>query len=309
MIYNSILQLIGKTPLMRLEGYGREIGARGALLAKLEMFNPGGSIKDRVAAGMILDAEQKGLLKKGATIIEPTSGNTGIGIAAVAGAMGYKVIIVMPDTMSEERRRLMRAYGARLVLSYGKEGMRGSVKLAQRLCRETDGAVMLGQFDNEANPKTHFETTGPEIWEDTGGCVDYFVCGVGTGGTLTGVGKYLKSKNPLVKIIAVEPFDSPLLSKNLAGSHKLQGIGSNFVPGVLDRAYIDGIITVKTNEAYETAQKLAKCEGIFTGVSSGAALFAAGLIAVKEENAGKNIAVILPDTGERYLSTEDFIAK
>ncbi|MBQ8173913.1 MAG: cysteine synthase A [Clostridia bacterium] len=304
MAYLGIEELIGRTPLLSLGRYGRGLGAE--LLAKLESFNPGGSAKDRVALAMIEAAEKDGRLCPGGTVIEPTSGNTGIGLAAIGAAKGYRVIIVMPDTMSRERQLLMRAYGAEVLLTSGKDGMRGAIERAKELAREMDGAWIAGQFDNPENPYVHERTTGPEIWADAEGRVDIFVAGVGTGGTLSGAGAYLKAKNPALRVVAVEPADSPLLSGGKAGPHGLQGIGANFVPSNLDRALIDEILTVSTEEAYATARKLAHTEGILCGISSGAALFAAAKLAGREENRGKRIVVILPDTGERYLSAGVF---
>ena len=302
-IYTSIDALVGNTPLLEL----RHLGAYNAkLLAKLEFLNPAGSVKDRVALQMILDAEQKGLLTKGATIIEPTSGNTGIGLAAMAAGRGYRVIIVMPDTMSMERRLLMGAYGAELVLTDGALGMQGAIEKAEQLAAQIPGSFIPGQFDNPANPAAHFATTGPEIWKDTDGNVDIFVAGVGTGGTLTGVGQYLKSKNSKVQVVAVEPAASPLLSEGKAGPHGLQGIGANFVPSVLDTGIYDRIIRVTEEEAYAAGRLLGAKEGLLAGISSGAALHAAMMLAAEPENAGKNIVVLLPDTGDRYLSTKMF---
>lgn len=302
-IYTSIDQLVGNTPLLELKNIGC---ANARLLAKLEYLNPAGSVKDRVALNMILDAEEKGLLKPGATIIEPTSGNTGIGLAAIATGRGYKVIIVMPDSMSMERRILMGAYGAELVLTEGAKGMQGSIEKAEELAAQIPGSFIPGQFDNPANSAAHKATTGPEIWADTDGNVDIFVAGVGTGGTLTGVGEYLKEKNPDIRIVAVEPASSPLLTKGLAGPHGLQGIGANFIPSVLNTGIYDEVVTVTEEEAYTAGRLLGKKEGILAGISSGAALHAATVIANRPENAGKNIVVLLPDTGDRYLSTPMF---
>ena len=301
MLYHGIEELVGHTPLLSLDRYGKGLGAE--LLAKLESFNPGGSAKDRVALAMIEAAEKNGRLPRGGTIIEPTSGNTGVGLAAVGTARGYRVIITMPDSMSRERQLLMRAYGAEVVLTPGAEGMRGAIARAEELAKETDGAWIAGQFDNPENPRAHERTTGPEIWEDAEGRVDILVAGVGTGGTLSGAAAYLKGKNPALLAVAVEPTDSPLLSCGRAGAHGLQGIGANFVPDNLDRAIIDEIVTVLTEEAYAAARALARTEGIVCGISSGAALHAAATLAAREENRGKRIVVILPDTGERYLST------
>lgn len=303
-LYHGIEELVGRTPLLSLSRFGKGLGAE--LLAKLESFNPGGSAKDRVALAMIQAAEAEGKLRAGATIIEPTSGNTGIGLAAVGTARGYRVIIVMPDSMSRERQLLMRAYGAELVLTPGAEGMSGAIARAEALAKELGDAWIAGQFDNPENPRAHRLTTGPEIWQDAEGRVDILVAGVGTGGTLSGAGAYLKEKNPDLRVVAVEPADSPLLSGGKAGPHGLQGIGANFVPSNLDRALIDEILTVSTEEAYATARKLAHTEGILCGISSGAALFAAAKLAGREENRGRRIAVILPDTGERYLSAGVF---
>lgn len=304
--YTSLDELIGKTPLLQLNRLSRQAQLGASLFAKLEGFNPAGSAKDRVALAMIQSAEQQGLLLPGGTIIEPTSGNTGIGLAAVAATRGYRAIIVMPDSMSPERQLLMRAYGAEVVLTPGSEGMTGSIAKAEALAREIPGSFIPGQFENPANAQAHFETTGPEIWEDTAGNVDIFVAGVGTGGTITGVGRYLKAKNPNIQIIAVEPASSPLLSQGRAGAHGLQGIGANFVPKVLQPDIIDRIITVTEEEAYAAGRLLAKAEGILAGISSGAALHAAMELAKQPENAGKNIVALLPDTGERYLSTRLF---
>lgn len=304
--YKKILDLIGSTPLMELSNTENDNKLEATLLAKLEYFNPAGSAKDRVAKAMIEDAESKGLLKSGSVIIEPTSGNTGIGLAAVGGSKGYKVILTMPDTMSAERRNLLKAYGAELVLTEGAKGMKGAIEKAEELSKEIPNSFIPGQFVNMANPKVHFETTGPEIWNDTEGKVDIFVAGVGTGGTISGVGKYLKSKNPDIKIVAVEPSDSPLLSQGIAGPHKLQGIGANFVPDTLDTEIYDEIITVKSEDAFETGRALAKKEGILVGITSAAAVYASIELAKKKENKGKVIVALLPDTGERYLSTEMF---
>lgn len=302
-IFDSIAQVIGGTPLMQLNALAKHCKLAGNVLAKLEFMNPAGSVKDRVALSMILDAEEKGFLKPGAVIIEPTSGNTGIGLAAVAAARGYETIIVMPDTMSMERRKLMAAYGAKVVLTAGAEGMKGAIQKAEELASQIPGSFIPAQFDNPANPAAHYATTGPEIWKDTDGQVDIFVAGVGTGGTLTGCGKYLKEKNPKIQIVAVEPANSPLLSKGMVGSHGLQGIGANFIPEILDRSVYDRVMTVTEKQAWEAAGAIGKQEGILVGISSGAALYAAICLAKEPENAGKNIVVILPDTGERYLST------
>lgn len=305
-IYKNVAELIGKTPLLELSNTEKELKLKSTVLAKLEYFNPAGSVKDRVALEMIEDAEQKGVLKKGSVIIEPTSGNTGIGLASVAAAKGYRLIITMPETMSVERRKLISAYGAELVLTDGAKGMNGAIEKAEELAKEIPDSIVAGQFVNPANPEAHRKTTGPEIWEDTDGKVDILVSGVGTGGTITGTGEYLKSKNPNIKVIAVEPADSPVLSGGKAGAHGLQGIGAGFVPEVLNTEIFDKIITVSSDEAYEASRSLAKCEGILVGISSGAALHAAIEIAKREENADKTIVVILPDTGDRYLSTELF---
>ncbi|MBO5129541.1 MAG: cysteine synthase A [Oscillospiraceae bacterium] len=305
-IYTSAEQLIGGTPLLELGNIEKEEKLEAKLLAKLEYLNPAGSAKDRVALSMILDAEERGILKPGSTIIEPTSGNTGIGLAAVAAARGYRVIIVMPDSMSKERCLIMGAYGAELVLTPGKEGMSGCIAKAEELASEIPGSFIPDQFNNPANSKAHYRTTGPEIWADTDGKVDIFVAGVGTGGTITGVGRYLKEHKSDVKIVAVEPADSPLLSGGKAGPHGLQGIGANFVPSVLDTNVYDEIITVTTDEAYAAGRRLGKREGVLVGISSGAALHAATELAKRPENAGKTIVVLLPDTGDRYLSTAMF---
>ena len=302
-IYQSAEELIGRTPLLKLNRYAAEKEYGGAILAKLEYLNPAGSAKDRAALFMVNDAEKRGILKPGGTVIEPTSGNTGIGLAMVAVRRGYRVIIVMPDSMSKERRTLMTAYGAELVLTPGCEGMKGAIEKAEALKEAIPGSFILGQFENPANAEAHYRTTGPEIWEDTEGRVDLFVAGVGTGGTMTGVGRYLKEQNPEVKIVAVEPASSPLLSKGYAGPHGLQGIGANFVPELLDREIYDEVITVTEEEAFGAARTLAKTEGILCGISSGAALFAGETLAKRKENTGKNIVVFLPDTGDRYLST------
>lgn len=305
-IYTSIDQLIGHTPLLELGRIQRQLGLEARVLAKLEYLNPAGSVKDRAALAMIRDAEQKGLLGEGSVIVEPTSGNTGIGLAAVAAARGYRVVIVMPETMSLERRQLMRAYGAELVLTEGSKGMSGAVEKAAQLVQEIPGAFLAGQFTNPANPKAHFETTGPEIWEDTDGRVDLFVAGVGTGGTITGVGRYLKSRSPAVRVVGVEPASSPLLSKGVAGPHGLQGIGANFVPEVLDTSVYDELIQVTDQEAYAAGRLIARTEGILVGISSGAALHAAIRLAQRPENRGRTIVTLLPDTGDRYLSTQMF---
>ena len=307
-VYKSVTDLIGRTPLLELVGYEKRNGLAATLYAKLESFNPAGSVKDRVALAMIEDAEKKGLLKPGAVIIEPTSGNTGIGLAAVAAARGYKTVLTMPETMSSERRRLLKAYGAELILTDGAKGMAGAIEKANELAKEIPGALIAGQFTNPANPEAHFASTGPEIWEDTDGAVDIFVAGVGTGGTLSGVGRYLKSKKPTVRVVAVEPADSPVLSGGKAGPHGLQGIGAGFVPETLDVGIYDEIIRVTNDDAYRTGRALAKEEGLLVGISSGAAVWAAGELAKRPKNRGKVIAVLLPDSGERYLTTEMFEA-
>lgn len=305
-VFTSADQLIGGTPLLELTHIEKELGLKAKLLAKLEYFNPAGSVKDRVAKAMIDDAEQKGLLKKGSVIIEPTSGNTGIGLASVAAARGYRIIIVMPETMSVERRQIMKAYGAELVLTEGAKGMKGAIAKADELAKEIPDSFVPGQFVNPANPKAHFEHTGPEIYADTDGKVDVFVAGVGTGGTITGVGKYLKSKNPDVKVVAVEPATSAVLSTGVAGAHKIQGIGAGFVPDVLDTKIYDEIIPVSNEDAFSTGKIIGKKEGVLVGISSGAALHAAIELAKRPENEGKNIVVLFPDTGDRYLSTPLF---
>lgn len=305
-VYNNVTELIGKTPILKLNNFSKSEGVAANIFAKLEYFNPAGSVKDRIAYAMISDAEAKGELKPGATIIEPTSGNTGIGLASVGTAKGYKVILTMPETMSVERRNLVKAYGAEVVLTEGAKGMKGAIEKANELKEQTPGSVILGQFVNPANPKAHYETTGPEIWADTEGKVDAFIAGVGTGGTLSGVGKYLKEKNPNVKIFAVEPQTSPVLSEGHGGAHKIQGIGAGFVPDTLNTSVYDEVIPVPNEAAFETGNKIAKTEGILVGISSGAAVWAAEQLAKRDEFKGKNIVVLLPDTGDRYLSTDLF---
>ena len=305
-VYTSITQLIGGTPLVELKNYEAEKNLQATILAKLEYFNPAGSVKDRIAKAMLDDAEAKGLLKPGATIIEPTSGNTGIGLASVAAARGYKIILTMPETMSVERRNLLKAYGAELVLTDGAKGMKGAIEKANELAAATPGSFIPGQFVNPANPAVHRATTGPEIWADTDGKVDIFVAGVGTGGTLTGVGEYLKAQNPNVKIVAVEPAGSPVLSKGVAGPHKIQGIGAGFVPDTLNTKIYDEIIPVENEDAFITGRTIARKEGVLIGISSGAAVYAATVLAQRPENKGKTIVALLPDTGDRYLSTPLF---
>lgn len=305
-IADSILETIGNTPLVKLGAYDKSEKTVATIYAKVEAFNPGGSVKDRVALNMINMAEQEGLLQPGATIVEPTSGNTGVGLALVGAARGYKVILTMPETMSVERRKLLAAIGAKIVLTPGAEGMKGAIAKAEEIRKSTPGAVILGQFSNQANPAAHFATTGPEIWEALDGHVDVFVGGVGTGGTISGVGRFLKSKNPAVEIVAVEPAGSPVISGGKPGAHKIQGIGAGFIPDTFDRSVVDKVITVENEEAYDASRRLARTEGILAGISSGAALHAATSLARQPEYAGKNIVVLLPDTGERYLSTELF---
>ncbi len=306
-IKKSTLELVGKTPIVQVDRYAKAAGVEGAtILAKLEGFNPAGSVKDRIAVAMIQDAEEKGILKPGATIIEPTSGNTGIGLAAVAAAKGYKAILTLPDTMSVERRNLLKAYGAELVLTEGAKGMKGAIAKADELNKEIEGSVILGQFVNPANPAAHKATTGPEIWEQTDGKVDIFVAGVGTGGTVTGVGQYLKEQNPDVKIVAVEPATSPVLSEGKAGAHKIQGIGAGFVPDTLDTKVYDEVIAIENDDAFEEGKRFAVNEGVLVGISSGAALKAAAILAARPENKGKTIVALLPDNGDRYLSTALF---
>ena len=305
-IYNKITDLTGKTPLLRLSGVIREENLSADILAKVEFLNPAGSVKDRVAVKMISDAEEKGLLKEGSVIIEPTSGNTGIGLAMAGVAKGYRVIIVMPDTMSVERRKIIAAYGAELVLTDGTMGMKGAIKKAEELKNEINNSIVMGQFVNPSNAMAHYETTGPEIWEDTDGKVDIFICGIGTGGTISGTGKFLKEKNPDIKIIGVEPLSSPFLTKGVSGAHKLEGIGAGFIPEILDTDIYDEVITVSNEDAYSMGRNLARKEGLLVGVSSGAAAVAAVEIAKRPENKGKTIVVLLPDTGRRYLSTAMF---
>ena len=306
-IKESLTQLIGNTPVLKASRYSKAVGITGTpLLAKLEYLNPAGSVKDRIANAMIVDAEEKGLLKPGATIIEPTSGNTGIGLAAVAAARGYQAIFTLPETMSVERRKLLAAYGAKLVLTDGSKGMKGAIARADELNKEIPGSVILGQFVNPANPAIHYKTTGPEIWEQTEGEVDIFVAGVGTGGTVSGTGKYLKEKNPDIKVVAVEPASSPVLSKGTSGAHKIQGIGAGFVPDTLDTTVYDEVIAIENEDAFAEGKRFAVSEGILVGISSGAALKAGSILAARPENAGKNIVVLLPDSGDRYLSTTLF---
>lgn len=305
-VFSSITDLIGRTPLLQLDNYKKQHGLDAHIIAKLEYFNPAGSVKDRIAKAMVDDAEAKGLLKNGSVIIEPTSGNTGIGLASVGASRGYKVILTMPETMSIERRNLLKAYGAEVVLTEGAKGMKGAIAKAEELAKEIPNSFIPGQFENPANPAIHRATTGPEIWEDTDGNVDYFVSGIGTGGTISGVGEYLKSKNPNVKVIAVEPTGSPVLSKGTPGPHKIQGIGAGFVPDTLNTNIYDEIITVENEDAFVIGREVAKTEGLLIGISSGAAIWAATEIAKRPENKGKKIVVILPDTGERYLSTALF---
>ena len=306
-VVENAVELIGNTPLLKLNNFSKKMDiADAAVYAKLEYLNPTGSVKDRAAFAMICDAEEKGILKEGATIIEPTSGNTGIGIASVAAVKGYRAILTLPDTMSVERRNLLKAYGAELVLTEGAKGMTGAIEKAEELCKEIEGAVILGQFDNPANVKAHYQTTGPEIWEQLDKNVDIFVAGAGTGGTITGIGRYLKEQNPDVKIVAVEPSDSPVLSKGTAGPHKIQGIGAGFVPTIMDVEICDEIMTISSDDSFEYGRAFARAEGILVGISSGAALKAAADLAKRPENKGKNIVVLLPDSGDRYLSTPLF---
>ena len=305
-IYKSAIELVGNTPLVEISNFSAKNEVSAKILAKLEYFNPAGSVKDRIAKAIIEDAEEKGILKKGSVIIEPTSGNTGIGLASVAAAKGYRIIITMPETMSVERRNILKAYGAELVLTDGAKGMKGAIEKADELAAEIESSFIPGQFTNPVNPITHFKTTGVEIWDDTDGKVDIFVAGAGTGGTVSGVGKYLKSKNPNIRIVAVEPAGSPVLSEGKAGPHKIQGIGAGFVPDTLDISVCDEIMTVEDDAAFETGREFAKCEGVLVGISSGAALWAAKTLAQRPENSGKTIVVLLPDTGDRYLSTPMF---
>ena len=305
-IYKSLTELVGKTPLLELSNYEKNKKIDAKIIAKVEYFNPAGSVKDRIAKAIIEDAEEKGLLKEGYTIIEPTSGNTGIGLAAIAAAKGYRLIITLPETMSIERRNLIKAYGAELVLTDGTKGMKGAIAKAEEIHATIPNSIIAGQFVNPANPKAHYETTGPEIWEDTDGNVDFLVAGVGTGGTISGVGKFLKEKNPNVKVIAVEPASSAVLSTGIAGPHKIQGIGAGFIPDTLDTTIYDEIITVTNEDAFKTGKEIARGDGILVGISAGAAVWAATEIAKRKENKGKNIVVILPDTGDRYLSTPLF---
>lgn len=306
-VYNNLSELVGKTPLVALKRYQEKEEVKSNIIAKVEYFNPAGSVKDRIAKAMIEDAENREVLSEGSVIIEPTSGNTGIGLACIAASKGYRVILTMPETMSIERRNLLKAYGAEVVLTPGSKGMKGAIDEAKRLIEETPNSFMPSQFENHINPEIHKKTTGPEIWEDLNGKIDVFVSGVGTGGTISGVGEFLKSKNPKIKVIAVEPYDSPVLSKGVAGPHKIQGIGAGFVPKTLNTNIYDEIITVKSDDAFKTGRIVAKTEGLLVGISSSAAIWAATQIAQREGNQGKNIVVILPDTGERYLSVPDFI--
>ncbi|MGN1127321.1 MAG: cysteine synthase A [Candidatus Flemingiibacterium sp.] len=305
-VYGSVTELIGNTPLVELKNYEKKHDLKATILAKLEYFNPAGSVKDRIAKAMIEDAEAKGLLKPGATIIEPTSGNTGIGLASIAAAKGYRLILTMPETMSVERRNLLKAYGAELVLTEGSKGMKGAIEKADELAKATEGSFIPGQFVNPANPKAHFSTTGPEIWNDTDGKVDIFVAGIGTGGTVSGIGGFLKSKNPNIKVVGLEPAGSPFLSKGITGPHKLQGIGAGFKPDTLNTSILDEIITIENDDAFAAGKAIARTEGILVGITSGAAVHAATILAQRPENAGKVIVALLPDTGDRYLSTPLF---
>ena len=305
-IYKNVTELIGHTPLVELVNYEKKNDLKATILAKLEYFNPAGSVKDRIAKAMIEDAEARGVLKPGSTIIEPTSGNTGIGLASIAAAKGYRLILTMPETMSVERRNLLKAYGAELVLTEGAKGMKGAIAKAEELAKETEGSFIPGQFVNPANPKAHFETTGPEIWNDTDGKVDIFVAGIGTGGTVSGIGGFLKSKNPDIKVVGLEPAGSPFLSKGITGPHKLQGIGAGFKPDTLNSDILDEIITIENEDAFTTGRAIARSEGFLVGITSGAAVYAATLLAKRPENAGKTIVALLPDTGDRYLSTPLF---
>ena len=305
-VYKNVTELIGNTPLVELGNYEKKHDLKATILAKLEYFNPAGSVKDRIAKAMIEDAEEKGLLKPGSTIIEPTSGNTGIGLASIAASKGYRLILTMPETMSVERRNLLKAYGAELVLTEGSKGMKGAIAKADELAKETPDSFIPGQFVNPANPKAHFTTTGPEIWNDTDGKVDIFVAGIGTGGTVSGIGGYLKSQNPNVKIVGLEPAGSPFLTKGITGPHKLQGIGAGFKPDTLNRDILDEILTIENEDAFRTGKEIARTEGILVGITSGAAVYAATVLAQRPENAGKTIVALLPDTGDRYLSTPMF---
>lgn len=305
-IYSGIQELVGKTPLVEVKNIEKKLNLKAKLIVKLEYLNPAGSVKDRVALSMIKDAEEKGILKENSVIIEPTSGNTGIGLASIGASRGYRVILTMPETMSVERRNILKAYGAEIVLTEGAKGMKGAIDKANELASTMENAFVMGQFENSSNPKAHLETTGPEIWEDTEGSVDIFVAGIGTGGTISGVGKYIKDKKPSVKVIGIEPADSPVITKGISGAHKIQGIGAGFIPENLNRDIIDEIVTVENDEAFETAKLLAKTEGLLTGISSGASLFAGIKEAQKPENEGKTIVVLLPDSGDRYYSTPLF---
>lgn len=305
-IYSGIQELVGKTPLVEVKNIEKKLNLKAKLIVKLEYLNPAGSVKDRVALSMIKDAEEKGILKENSVIIEPTSGNTGIGLASIGASRGYRVILTMPETMSVERRNILKAYGAEIILTEGAKGMKGAIDKANELASIMENAFVMGQFENSSNPKAHLETTGPEIWEDTEGSVDIFVAGIGTGGTISGVGKYIKDKKPSVKVIGIEPADSPVITKGISGAHKIQGIGAGFIPENLNRDIIDEIVTVENDEAFETAKLLAKTEGLLTGISSGASLFAGIKEAQKPENEGKTIVVLLPDSGDRYYSTPLF---